>query len=255
MRTLITGAAALLISAAPASAQLLGGGIGIGGALGGALPGGMIQGTLGARGGLDVPVRAPLPAVAVPVVGAPRVPVPTTVVTNVRLPVVPNLEVRRTALIAAGIAPVAIAEVPAYVQDQYVVLSQDLRGSGVEVVRRDNQIVLEMPADVTSAFDRYDIQPRFRGALDAVSHTLSRYPAMFVDVNGHTDAIGSYAYNQRLSEHRADAVADYLATRQVTPARMRVQGFGKTEPVASNATIAGRAANRRVEIVLTPYAA
>jgi len=106
---------------------------------------------------------------------------------------------------------------------------------------------------VTFAFDKYDIQPRFRPVLDAVAQTLSKYSATYIDVDGHTDAIGSMAYNQTLSEKRAFSVADYLSERAVIPARLHVEGFGKTEPIASNATITGRAANRRVEIVLTPY--
>jgi outer membrane protein OmpA-like peptidoglycan-associated protein len=106
---------------------------------------------------------------------------------------------------------------------------------------------------VTFAFNKHDIQPRFQPVLDAVAHTLSKYPATYIDVDGHTDAVGSQAYNQVLSEQRADTVASYLSERSVVPARMHVEGFGKTEPIASNATVMGRAANRRVEIVLTPY--
>jgi outer membrane protein OmpA-like peptidoglycan-associated protein len=142
-----------------------------------------------------------------------------------------------------------------HIDRQYVVLQNDLRGTGVEVIKRNNQIILEMPSDVTFSFNKFNIQPRFYGVLNTVSRTLAKYPATYVDVNGHTDAIGSFTYNQRLSERRADAVADYLADRSVNGARMHVQGFGKTEPIASNATVSGRAANRRVEIILTPYAA
>jgi len=169
------------------------------------------------------------------------------------VPAIPDYAVRRSAIIESGIVPVAYADAPAYIDTQYQVLQNDLRGTGVDVVKRGQQIVLEMPSDVTFAFDKYDIQPRFRPVLDAVAQTLSRYPATYIDVDGHTDAIGSMAYNQVLSEKRAFSVANYLSDRQVTPVRMHVEGFGKTEPIASNATIAGRAANRRVEIVLTPY--
>ncbi|WCT76954.1 OmpA family protein [Novosphingobium humi] len=246
-----------LALAAPVHAQLLGGGIGgalgVGGALGGA------TGSLGVAGSLAQDVEAP--AVRAPVVARPAVAVPvvsrvnTVVAVPAIVPAIPDVAVRRVAIVNAGIVPIAYAEAPAYIDRQYVVLQNDLRGTGVEVIKRNNQIVLEMPADVTFAFDKHDIQPRFYGVLDAVSRTLGKYPATYVDVNGHTDAIGSYAYNQRLSEKRADAVADYLAERSVNGARMHVQGFGKTEPIASNATISGRAANRRVEIILTPYAA
>jgi outer membrane protein OmpA-like peptidoglycan-associated protein len=133
------------------------------------------------------------------------------------------------------------------------VLQHDLRGTGVKVIRHGQQIVLEMPSDVTFAFNTHDIQPRFQPVLDAVAHTLSKHPAAYIDFDGHTDVVGSQSYNQVLSEQRADTVASYPAERSVVPARMHVEGFGKTKPVASNATITGRAANRRVEIVLTPY--
>ncbi|MBB3955298.1 OmpA family protein [Novosphingobium sediminicola] len=246
-----------LALAAPVHAQLLGGGLGgglgIDGALGGA------TGALGVAGSVGQAVEAPVvrapvitrPAVSLPVVSR----VNTVVAVPAIVPAIPDVAVRRVAIVNAGIMPVTYADAPAYIDRQYVVLQNDLRGTGVEVIKRNNQIVLEMPADVTFAFDKHDIQPRFYGVLNAVSRTLGKYPATYVDVNGHTDAIGSYTYNQRLSEQRADAVADYLADRSVNGARMHVQGFGKTEPIASNATISGRAANRRVEIILTPYAA
>ena len=169
------------------------------------------------------------------------------------VPAIPNVEVRRAAIIKAGIMPVPNAEVPAYVDEQYVVLQDELAGTGVTVVKQGDQIVMNIPSDVTFAFNKFDIQPRFFAVLNAVSRTLAKYPASYVDVYGHTDSIGSYEYNQVLSEKRADSVADYLTARGVDPARMYVRGFGKTEPVASNATIEGRAANRRVEIMLTPY--
>ncbi len=160
---------------------------------------------------------------------------------------------RRVAIGEAGIAPITYVEVPAYVDRQYSVFQDELRGTGVTVRKQGQQIVLDMPSDVTFAFDKYNIQPRFYHVLSAVSRTLARFPATYVDVNGHTDAIGSFSYNQVLSEKRADTVADFLAARQVNPVRLHVEGFGKTEPVTSNATIQGRAANRRVEIILTPY--
>ena len=171
------------------------------------------------------------------------------------IPAIADVAVRRAAIGEAGIAPIAYDNVSAYIDRQYVVLQDDLRGTGVEVEKRGEQIVLEMPSDVTFAFDKHDIQPRFYGVLDAVSCTLARYPATYTDVIGHTDAVGSFAYDQVLWEKRADTDADYLVAQAMNRGRLHVQGFGKTEPIASNATIAGRAANRRVEIILTPYAA
>ena len=253
---LVTGIAMTLALTAPANAQLLGGalggGLGVGGAVGG------VSQSLNVAGSVGQSIEAPV--VRAPVVAVPQVSHVSTIVAVPALPrvavtAIPDVAVRRVAIVNAGIAPITYAAVPAYIDNQYVVLQNDLRGTGVEVIKRNNQIVLEMPSDVTFAFNKHDIQPRFYGVLNAVSHTLAKYPATYVDVNGHTDAIGSYAYNQRLSEQRADAVADYLMDRSVNGARMHVQGFGKTEPIASNATIIGRAAYRRVEIILTPYAA
>ena len=287
-----TTSAALALAmalSAPAHAQLLGGGLGggLGGSLGGGFPIGSIgsTGSVGAKGSVDTATRSARAsaraareanaatraasssvqtsqtanaAVRVPAVALPRVRAGALVVPVVRsaivVPAIPDLAVRRTAIVEAGIAPITYAEVPAYVDHQYVVLQDELRGTGVHVRKQGQQIVLDMPSDVTFAFNKYDIQPRFYAVLSAVSRTLAHYPATYVDVNGHTDAIGSYSYNQVLSEKRADTVADFLAARQVNAVRMHVQGFGKTEPVASNATIDGRSANRRVEIILTPYA-
>ncbi|MBC2667317.1 OmpA family protein [Novosphingobium flavum] len=248
MRTFFIATTALALSAIPAHAQLVGGGLG--GAIGGTIGVGGVVG--GVSGSVDAASRTVVAAPSATVVTRVRTAVPS-VATTVVVPAVPNVVRRRAAIVEAGIAPVSVVEVPAYVDHQYVILQDELRGTGVQVIKRKNQIVLEMPSDVTFAFDRYNIQPRFYGALSAVSRTLARYPATYVDVYGHTDAIGSYTYNQRLSERRADMVADFLAASSVNSARMHVEGFGKTQPIASNATIEGRAANRRVEIVLTPY--
>lgn len=279
-------AIAIAIASAPAHAQLfgggLGGGIGLpGGSIGGTgdigvsrIPGGIRTTTDGSatatrtvraprvprsttvNGTVTSVVTAPVPSVAATaqVVKVPALPATNVATGVVVLPAIPEVVVRREAIIEAGIAPVPVVEVPAYVERQYVVLQDDLRGTGVVVHKRGDQIVLDLPSDVNFAFDKYDIQPRFYRVLDAVSRTLSHYRSTYVDVNGHTDAIGSYSYNQILSEKRADTVADYLDARGVNQARMHVEGFGKTEPIASNATVEGRAANRRVEIILTPYA-
>ncbi len=81
---------------------------------------------------------------------------------------------------------------------------------------------------------------------------MNQYPDSLIDVYGHTDSTGSDAYNQTLSESRARTVADYLAMRGVSEARIRSKGFGETMPVADNAAEEGRAKNRRVEIKIVP---
>jgi len=159
---------------------------------------------------------------------------------------------RRQAVIASGVTVLPLRDADLYMDNQVVELRNELVGTGVEVSRRGDQVVLLLPADVTFAFDKSDIKPRFYPVLDAVARTLRRYPSTYVDVTGHTDAIGTEAYNQRLSERRADTVSHYLEARGAAPQRLATEGRGKDEPVASNATIAGRAANRRVEIELRP---
>jgi outer membrane protein OmpA-like peptidoglycan-associated protein len=157
------------------------------------------------------------------------------------------------ALIAGGVTVLSAPDAYVYMDRQADDLRRDLVGTGVDVVRQGDAIVLQLPSDVNFAFDKSDIRERFFPVLSAVANTLNAYPATFVDVIGHTDAIGSDAYNQALSERRAAAVADFVQRRERIPARLYVAGRGKSEPIASNATVQGRAENRRVEILLHPY--
>jgi outer membrane protein OmpA-like peptidoglycan-associated protein len=159
---------------------------------------------------------------------------------------------RTERVVGAGIGAIAGAGIGAYMDRQERELRQRTAGSGVEVIRQGDELVLNMPSGVTFAFNRFDIQPQFRGTLDQVAETLRTYPSTLIDVYGHTDSVGSDAYNQTLSENRARSVADYLTQRGVQPARMATQGFGESQPVADNETEAGRQANRRVEIRIVP---
>jgi len=85
--------------------------------------------------------------------------------------------------------------------------------------------------------------------LDEAAETLKQNPNLKIDVNGYCDAVGSVAYNLKLSQRRAEAVANYLEEQGVAADRLMPQGFGKTDFVATNATAEGRAQNRRVELV------
>lgn len=96
-------------------------------------------------------------------------------------------------------------------------------------------------------FDKATLRADGKPVLDEAVRTLKDERDIKVSVEGHTDAIGSDAYNQRLSERRAGAVADYLAAGGIARARMATVGFGESKPVASNETEDGRAQNRRVE--------
>ena len=159
---------------------------------------------------------------------------------------------RTEKILGAGIGALAGAGVGAYMDRQERELRQQTAGTGIDVVRQGDELVLDMPSGITFDFDSTAIRPQFRQTLDQVADTLSRYDQTYVDVYGHTDSVGSDAYNQGLSERRASAVADYLVTRGVQSARLGTRGFCETQPVAPNDSEEGRAENRRVEIKLVP---
>ena len=127
-----------------------------------------------------------------------------------------------------------------------------MAGTGVEVVRQGDNITLDMPGNVTFAFNSSDLNTQFYPVLDKVAETLKEYDKSVVEVAGHTDSVGSDAYNQTLSERRANSVADYLSGHGMTRTRMVTIGAGEGHPVASNDTEEGRAENRRVEITIVP---
>lgn len=134
-------------------------------------------------------------------------------------------------------------------EDKRAALARASEGTGVEVARtEDNRLKLNVPSDVSFDTGRADIKPQMRPVLDEIGRNLD--PAVRLTIVGHTDSTGSDAINDPLSRERALAVRDYLASRGVSTARVVVAGRGSHEPIASNDTEAGRAANRRVEIFL-----
>jgi outer membrane protein OmpA-like peptidoglycan-associated protein len=159
---------------------------------------------------------------------------------------------RTERIVGAGIGAIAGGAVGQYMDRQEQELKRRTEGTGVVVERQGNDLILTMPSGITFAFDRSDVQPQFRPTLDQIAQTLEDYPQTLIDIYGHTDSVGSDAYNQTLSENRANSVADYLGSRGVQRVRMATRGFGETQPIADNATEEGRAANRRVEIRISP---
>lgn len=155
-------------------------------------------------------------------------------------------------ILGAGIGAVAGGAVGQYMDRQEARLREETRGTGVEIVRNGDELVLRMPEGITFGYDRADIQPQFRGTLDQVARTLDEFQSTAIDIYGHTDSTGSDAYNQGLSERRAQSVADYLVARGVDRVRLATRGFGESQPIADNSTDAGRAANRRVELRIVP---
>jgi outer membrane protein OmpA-like peptidoglycan-associated protein len=155
-------------------------------------------------------------------------------------------------ILGAGIGALAGGAVGQYMDRQEARLRQQTAGTGVDIVRQGDELVLRMPSGITFAYNRFDIQPQFQATLDQVAATLNEYPSTAIDIYGHTDSTGSDAYNQTLSENRAASVARYLTQRGVNSVRIATRGFGESQPIADNSTEAGRAANRRVEIRIVP---
>ena len=128
-------------------------------------------------------------------------------------------------------------------------MEQATQGTGVAVTQTtDNQLMLNIPSDISFAVGRSDIQPNFAPVLDQFAMGLRNNPYSDVRIVGHTDSTGSEAVNNPLSVDRAASTRNYLVNRGVDGRRIAIDGMGERYPIASNDTAEGRARNRRVEI-------
>lgn len=138
-------------------------------------------------------------------------------------------------------------------QDFESALAEERAAHELEVERlRDDTLKLTVDSEVSFDFDQAHIKRSFEPSLDKLARLIQKYERTVVHVVGHTDSVGPADYNQRLSERRAESVADYLVRRGVDPRRLRTEGRGEREPRATNETEAGRQLNRRVEIFIKP---
>lgn len=163
-----------------------------------------------------------------------------------------SAERNRRMLRDAGIGAIVGGGVGYYMDAQEAKLRKQLRSTGVSVVRDGDNINLVMPGNVTFPTDSDNLKTDFHDVLDSVALVLEEYEKTIIVVAGYTDSQGSDAYNQQLSEKRANSVASYLKGKKITEARFDVVGFGEKNPIADNATAEGRALNRRVELTLLP---
>ena len=131
-------------------------------------------------------------------------------------------------------------------------LNQQLAGTGAVITNNGDELRVILPEGVTFSTGSATVASSFLPALREVARSLNAYPNSTVRVVGHTDNVGTAAYNQQLSQERALSVARILIRDGVSSSRITYSGRGYNEPIASNATAAGRAQNRRVEIVITP---
>ncbi len=162
-------------------------------------------------------------------------------------------ERKERALKGAGIGAVAGGGVGYYMDVQEAKLREKLEGAGVSVTRDGDNIILNIPGNLTFDTDSTTVKSSFRPVLDAVSEVLKEYKSTMIQVAGHTDSTGGDKYNLMLSQQRAQSVANILGGFGVEQVRMDTVGFGETQPIASNGTASGREQNRRVELTLLPY--
>ncbi|OMQ20283.1 MULTISPECIES: OmpA family lipoprotein [Serratia] len=139
-----------------------------------------------------------------------------------------------------------------YMDVQEAKLREKMQGTGVSVTRQGDNIVLNMPNNVTFDTNSSTLKPAGANTLVGVAMVLKEYEKTAVNVVGHTDSTGSRALNMTLSQQRADGVASALITQGVAANRIRSSGVGPDQPIASNSTAEGKAQNRRVEITLSP---
>ena len=158
---------------------------------------------------------------------------------------------RIAALIGAGLGGLTGAAVGHYMDQQEAELRAQLQSTGVSVTRVGNQIILNMPSNITFQTDSATVNTGFNDTLVSVGLVLKKFNKTVVDVTGHTDNTGSTAHNQDLSQRRAVAVATILANQGVDQRRFYIEGKGESDPIASNANEAGRSQNRRVEIQIS----
>jgi len=132
-------------------------------------------------------------------------------------------------------------------------LSGATAGTGAQVTeQKDGSLKVNIPSAISFDTDSYTIKPAFAPVLEQIAQTLVQHPELSAKVIGFTDSTGSPTYNLTLSQNRAQSVVTFMINRGVGVNRLGAEGLGAAQPIGDNATVAGRAQNRRVEIYLRP---
>ena len=155
----------------------------------------------------------------------------------------PPSEVRSSPLPTSFVQ--STAAVPESTTENVETILSDLGAEQIE-----EGILITVPDRVLFAFDKASLRAGARRTLQRIARVIEAYPDSPVEIRGHTDDVGSTAYNLDLSERRAQAVLDFLVSAGGSPGRLEARGFGEKRPVATNATARGRQQNRRVEVVI-----
>jgi outer membrane protein OmpA-like peptidoglycan-associated protein len=152
------------------------------------------------------------------------------------------------AIVGAGLGAV----VGNQLDQQEAALRRDMQNDGVIINNTGDRLIVTLPQDILFEVDSTYVAQGLRSDLATLAENLNQYPDSTIRIVGHTDNTGDALYNQDLSERRAEAVASVLRTNGVSAARIRTYGAGEDQPIASNLNAAGRAQNRRVEVVILP---
>ena len=152
------------------------------------------------------------------------------------------------AIIGAVVGGAAGAAIGRYMDKQAAELQRDLAGAKVERVGEGIKITFD--SGILFPTNSATLSAAARTNIDNLSQTLKKYKDTNILIEGHTDATGSEAYNQSLSERRAYSVHNYTTSHGVLADRITTQGYGESQPVASNSSVSGKQANRRVEVAV-----
>ena len=158
------------------------------------------------------------------------------------------------ALIGAVVGGAVGAGVGYNLDQQEAELRRDLGNDRVTITNTGDRLIVSFPEDILFAVNSFAVRPGLQSDISALASSLQQYPDSTVQIVGHTDSDGDAAFNQQLSERRANAVADVLLNNGVPLNRVRTFGRGESQPIATNLTPEGKAQNRRVEIVILPNA-
>lgn len=157
----------------------------------------------------------------------------------------------KNAAIGAGIGSLAGSGVGQYMDRQEKAMRGATQGTGIDIQRQGNDILLNMPSNVTFNVNQSEIDSSLYPTLNNIAQILRDYPNTILEITGHTDSSGDDSYNYALSDKRAKAVASYLMNRGVYQ-KIISTGMGESNPIASNETTQGKAQNRRVELKISP---
>ncbi|HBE92023.1 MAG TPA: cell envelope biogenesis protein OmpA, partial [Gammaproteobacteria bacterium] len=141
---------------------------------------------------------------------------------------------RNAILLGMGVGALAGGGAGYYMDKQEDKLRAQLQSTGVSVTRNADNIILNMPGNITFATNSSNISADFYKVLDSVALVINEFEKTYVDVYGYTDSTGSAAHNQTLSTARTSSVASYLISQEVTPQRVITHGMGESQPIASN---------------------